>query len=118
MEEPRNEADGEEGEDAVDMAAEIRLYKRAGFADEVVKLQETARGAMEARAKQREAEEAKKVRQKTIGMQMRQRARMAKLKAAHNNEQNQVEANQSAEYSTLVDNQAKEMHELYETVTG
>ena len=97
---------------------QIRLYKRAGMSNAAVEVLEDMRTKVDLVEKEREAKDAKLLRQKTLGMEMRQKARLAKVLEAQEREKQQLVASQQAEISSLIDAQAAELHELQETVTG
>ena len=100
------------------MRAQIRLYKRAGMGNAAVEVQEDMRRKEEVKARQREANDAKLLRQKSIGMEMRRRARLNMMLATQELERQQLQCSQKSEYAALVDTQAAEVHELQETVTA
>ena len=100
------------------LRAQIRLYKRAGMANAVVDMQEDMRSKMDERYKEREARDAKLLRQKSMAMEMRQQARLAKVLEAQEREKQNQKAAHEGEFASLVDAQARDLHELQETVTG
>ena len=99
-------------------ASQIRVYKRAGMIDAVVAMQQEMQKSHEEYNKEREAREQKLLRQKTLGMEMRQKARPAQLQTSQEAEMDELRRSQRKEYAALVDAQATETHELTEMITG
>ena len=88
------------------------------MANAVVQLQEGMRTKADEKSREREAKDAKLLRQKSLGMEMRHQARLAKIRSAQAAEKQALRAQQEEEFAGLVDAQAAELHELQETVTG
>ena len=88
------------------------------MANAVVEMQNDMRQKVEERTKERDEKDAKLLRQKSLGMEMRQQARLNKVWEAQEREKQQLQDGQEAEFAALVDAQAAEVHELQETVTG
>ena len=97
---------------------QIRLYKRAGMANAAVELQDGIRQQLDEVAKEREEKDTKLLKQKTMGMEMRHRARLSKMEATQNAEMKALRNAQEADFAALVHSQAAELHELQEAVTG
>ena len=88
------------------------------MANAVVEMQNDMRQKVEERTKERDEKDAKLLRQKSLGMEMRQQARLNKMGDAQEREKQQLQDSQESEFAALVDAQAAEVHELQETVTG
>ena len=86
--------------------------------DAVVAMQQEMQKSHEEYNKEREAREQKLLRQKTLGMEMRQKARLAQLQTSQEAEMDELRRSQRKEYAALVDAQATETHELTEMITG
>lgn len=98
--------------------AQIRLYKRAGMSIAAVEVLQDMQHKVDQVEKQRADQDAKLLRQKTLGMEMRQKARLSKVLESQERQQQDLFTSQEDEFTALVDAQAAEVHELQETVTG
>ena len=88
------------------------------MANAVVAMQQELQRTQDEQNKEREAREQKMLKQKTIGMEMRQRARLAQMQANQEADMQELRSSQNAEYAALISAQANETHELTEMITG
>jgi PAS domain S-box-containing protein len=69
-------------------------------------------------SKEREAREQKLLKQRTVGIEMRQRARLAQIQASQEAQMEALRSAQNLERAALIETQANESHELTEMITG
>ena len=101
-----------------DLLTQERVLRRVGFLEEVHEVQKTIDSTREAESRKQAESESRFLKQRMLGLEMRQRQRIAETHGRHEAEMGAAMRACQGEYDDLLARQAEETHELLETVTA
>ena len=101
-----------------DLLTQERVLRRVGFLEEVHEVQKSIDSTREAESRKQAESESRFLKQRMLGLEMRQRQRIAETHGRHEAEMGAAMRACQGEYDDLLARQAEETHELLETVTA